>query len=155
MAGYSFLFVPVYAEESVWNKTDDSILNPLAITVYKNPTCGCCSDWVKHLKQYQFQVKTIDLANMSSIKRELGVPQHLQSCHTAVVNGYVIEGHVPAMDIRQLVEQKSPHLGLAVPHMPIGSPGMEMGEDKEPFKVIAFDKNGDTETVKEYNEESF
>lgn len=152
IAGYSFIFSPANAADNRWNKSDDAVLEPLAITVYKSPSCGCCGDWIKHLEQHQFQVKTIDLANMSSIKKELGVPQQLQSCHTGVVNGYVIEGHVPATDIRQMVEQKTPLLGLAVPHMPVGTPGMEMGDRKDDFKVIGFDKAGATETVKEYRD---
>jgi len=152
LLSYGFLLPNAQAEESAWNNDAKTPLETLPITVYKSPSCGCCNDWITHLEQHQFQVKTIDLANLSAIKMELGVPQKLQSCHTAVVNGYVIEGHVPATDIRQLVEQQSSHLGLAVPHMPVGSPGMEMGARKDDFKIIAFDKNGIAETVKEYRD---
>lgn len=149
----SILFHPTAtADGEGWNSTADPSLDPLKITVYKSPTCGCCGDWVTHLEQHRFEVTAINRSDMSAIKKELGVPVEMQSCHTAVVNGYVIEGHVPATDIRQLVERQDSSLGLAVPRMPVGSPGMEMGTRKDAFKVISFDRDGGTQVVKEYSD---
>lgn len=124
---------------------------PLAITVYKSPSCGCCGDWAIHLEQHGFQVTPVNLADLSSVKTRLGVPQQLRSCHTAVIGDFVIEGHVPAEDIKTLVAQRNGY-GLAVPGMPVGSPGMEMGDRKDAFDVIAFDRDGGTSKVKEYRD---
>ncbi len=113
------------------------------IMVYKSPTCGCCNGWVRHLQDNGFNVKTKDLSNVSPLKRELGViPQHA-SCHTAVVDGYVVEGHVPAEDIKRLLKERPAVTGITVPGMPMGSPGME-GPYKDRYKVLAFDKTGKT-----------
>ena len=94
------------------------------VTVYKSPTCGCCGKWVEHLGENGFEVETVDVNAMTSVKESLGVPQSMYSCHTAQVGGYVIEGHVPAADITRLLQQRPPIAGLAVPGMPIGSPGL-------------------------------
>lgn len=115
-----------------------------AITVYSSPTCGCCSKWVDHLEANGFDVTKEDLTNVREKKEELNVPRSLISCHTAVVGGYVIEGHVPADLIRRLLKEKPDVAGLAVPRMPIGSPGME-GPNPEPYDVIAFKKDGTQE----------
>lgn len=110
------------------------------ITVYKSPACGCCSKWAEHLKDAGFRVKTIDLDNVNDIKLSTGVLPGLQSCHTAVVDGYVIEGHVPAADIKRLLQERPADVtGLAAPGMPMGSPGME-SEIKKPYQVLAFSK---------------
>ena len=109
----------------------------VAITVYKSPTCGCCTKWVDHLRKHGFKVTTRDTDDMASIKKSLGVPDSLGSCHTAVVGKYVIEGHVPASDISELLRKKPKVAGLAVPGMPQGSPGMETGR-KDRYEVIAF-----------------
>jgi len=111
------------------------------ITVYKSPTCGCCKLWIDHLKQNGFKVKAIDTQDVIAHKKRLGLLPELASCHTAVVNGYVIEGHVPAPDIKRLLQEKPKIAGLAVPGMPAGSPGME-GPVKEPYEVKAFDRDG-------------
>ncbi|MEK6770723.1 MAG: DUF411 domain-containing protein [Pseudomonadota bacterium] len=111
------------------------------ITVYKSPTCGCCKLWIDHLKSNGFTVKAHDTENVAAHKQRLGVLPELASCHTAVVNGYVIEGHVPAADIKRLLKEKPKILGLAVPGMPMGSPGME-GPVKEAYEVKTFDKKG-------------
>lgn len=111
------------------------------ITVYKTPTCGCCSDWVDHLRAEGFRVTTHDLASLTEIKHEHGVPDELASCHTAVVDGYAVEGHVPADVIRRLLAERPEVTGIAVPGMPMGSPGME-GPYKEPYEVYSFDENG-------------
>jgi hypothetical protein len=113
------------------------------ITVYKDPNCGCCNNWVEHLIKHGFRVTEKNTSEMSEIKRGLGIPQHLESCHTGVVNGYVVEGHVPATDIKRLLKEKPRVAGLAVPGMPMGSPGME-GPRADRYDVISFDKAGKT-----------
>ena len=107
------------------------------ITVYKSPTCGCCTKWVDHLRASGFNVTAHDTADMASVKAKLGVPDGMASCHTAVVSGYVIEGHVPAADIQRLLEEKPKVAGLAVPGMPMGSPGME-GSRTDKYEVLTF-----------------
>jgi len=114
-----------------------------AITVYRDPSCGCCSKWIEHLIKHGFLVKDRKSDEMSEIKRGLGVPKKLESCHTGVVNGYVIEGHVPAADIQRLLKEKTKVAGLAVPGMPMGSPGME-GPRVDRYEVVSFDKAGNT-----------
>ena len=114
------------------------------VTVYKSPTCGCCGKWVTHLESNGFKVVTEDMPNVNPMKQRLGLPQQLASCHTAVVGGYVVEGHVPAELIKRLLEEKPDIAGIAVPGMPIGSPGME-GPNPQPYDVIAFKKDGSQE----------
>ena len=97
------------------------------LTVYKDANCGCCQQWVGHMAQAGFRPAVQDVSDMQSVKRRLGVPSALGSCHTAVVGGYVVEGHVPAGDVKRLLREKPKARGLAVPGMPIGSPGMEQG----------------------------
>ena len=116
---------------------------PSVITVYKDPGCDCCVKWVKHLSANGFVVSPNDVQNMDEIKRTMNVPTTLQSCHTAVVGRYVIEGHVPADVIKKFLAEKPSALGLAVPGMPIGSPGME-GARAERYNVLAFERNGTT-----------
>ena len=111
------------------------------ITVYKDPNCGCCAKWVKHLSANGFVTMVHDSADMDSIKKNMRVPADLQSCHTAVVDRYVIEGHVPAADIKQLLKTKENVQGLAAPGMPAGSPGMEGGK-ADRYDVIAFSVDG-------------
>jgi hypothetical protein len=113
------------------------------ITVYKDPSCGCCKKWIEHLVKHGYSVDAKDTPGMTEIKRTLGVPDRITSCHTAVVNGYLIEGHVPAADIDRLLAQKPTIAGLAVPGMPMGSPGMEGGTPQR-YQVLAFDKKGKT-----------
>ncbi len=113
------------------------------VTVYKSPTCGCCNKWIAHMEANGFEVKAHDLADLTQIKLEHGVSQELTSCHTALVDGYVIEGHVPAEDIQRLLEERPDVVGLAVPGMVMGSPGME-GETSEPYNVVTFDRDGNT-----------
>ncbi len=112
------------------------------VTVYKTPTCGCCEGWVEHLEATGFQVKTVNVNNLTDIKREHGVPTSLTSCHTGVVDGYVVEGHVPAEDVKRLLAERPAGVaGIAVGGMPIGSPGME-GPNPQPYEVIAFGPEG-------------
>jgi len=114
-------------------------------TVYKTPTCGCCRKWVEHLEKSGYKVTAHDVADVGPYKKRYGVPDSLGSCHTAIVtSGYIVEGHVPADVIDKLVAQAPKDIiGLAVPGMPAGSPGMEVGT-KEKYDVIAFDKAGKT-----------
>ncbi|MFV2059976.1 MAG: DUF411 domain-containing protein [Gammaproteobacteria bacterium] len=114
------------------------------VTVYKSPTCGCCSKWVSHLKQNGFRVNAIDVKDVVPYKIKNNVTQKLSSCHTALVGGYVIEGHVPAKDILRLLKEKPAVKGLAAPGMPMGSPGMEMGDKKDAYNVVSFDEKGNT-----------
>ncbi len=123
--------------------------NSEVITVYKSPTCGCCNKWITHLEDNGFKVKAVDSNDMASIKDQQGVPMGARSCHTAIINNYVIEGHVPAKDIKNLLKEKRAVAGLAVPGMPMGSPGMEGGRvDK--YMVYEFDKTGHAKIVSKY-----
>ncbi len=112
------------------------------IEVYKTPWCGCCDDWVEHLRDDGFTVRVHERGDLDPVKRDHGVPADLASCHTAVVDGYVVEGHVPAADIRRLLADRPAATGIAVPGMPVGSPGMEEGDRREPYRVILFGRNG-------------
>ena len=115
------------------------------VTVYKSPSCGCCQKWVDYLVASGFQVKTVDLEDMSEIKAASGVPRALQTCHTAVVEGYVVEGHVPADALKKLLHDRPKVAGIAVAGMPVGSPGMEVpGTPAQSYDVIAWDKAGKT-----------
>ncbi len=116
------------------------------VTVYRSPSCGCCGQWIAHLRQNGFKAVEITDRNMAEIKRRHGVPSRLRSCHTALVEGYVIEGHVPAADIRRLLREKPKVNGLAVPGMPVGAPGMEMGTRKDDYVVWSFDEGGSIDT---------
>lgn len=120
------------------------------ITVYKSATCGCCKEWVKHLQANGFSVKAQDVTDLKSYKTANGVPAKLASCHTATVDGYVIEGHVPANDIKRLLKERPAVSGLAVPGMPVGSPGMEQGAHKDRYEVLTFDKQGKTGVYAQY-----
>ncbi len=113
------------------------------IVVYKSPTCGCCGKWISHMKANGFRVQEHNSHNMQPIKQQIGVPPSLQSCHTAVVDGYVIEGHVPADVVARMLKEKPAIKGLAVPGMPMGSPGME-GSRKDAYDVVTFDQTGRT-----------
>lgn len=114
-----------------------------AVIVHKSATCGCCTKWVDYMKSEGFQVTVHDMDDVEPIKDQHHVPGDLRSCHTALVGGYVIEGHVPADLIQQLIKEKSTLAGLAVPGMVAGSPGME-GGTKQAYDVVSFDKNGKT-----------
>ncbi len=116
---------------------------PIAITVYKDPSCGCCKDWVTHLGKNGFAPTAKDRSDMDALKDSLGVPVALRSCHTAVVGKFVIEGHVPAADVKRfLAKPLKGAVGLAVPGMPAGSPGMEMGGRNDRYDVMSFGTDG-------------
>lgn len=114
------------------------------MTVYKDPNCGCCAEWVSHVRKAGFVVTVRDTADMASVKASFGVPSALESCHTARVGAYAIEGHVPADLIQKLLRDQPVARGLAVPGMPQGSPGMEQGAPKDAYDVLLFDKTGKT-----------
>lgn len=118
-------------------------VTPVSIKVYKTPTCGCCKEWVKHLEENGFKAEVVDMPDLSSVKTKYGVAPEHQSCHTAVVGDYTVEGHVPADLIMKMVNEKPAIAGLAVPGMPMGSPGME-GATKESYDVLTFDRAGRT-----------
>jgi len=116
-------------------------VKPLEIDVYRSPSCGCCSKWIAHLKENQFVVNDHVTEDVQLIKDEQGVPQNMSSCHTALINGYVVEGHVPAADIKKLLKIKPAVIGISVPGMSVGTPGMDMGGRKDAYKVVSFDKD--------------
>jgi hypothetical protein len=122
------------------------------IEVWKSPTCNCCSKWIEHLHQEGFNVISHNETAMNPLKTKLGVPQPLASCHTGVVGGYVIEGHVPAEDIRKLLADKPAARGLAVPGMPIGSPGMEQGDRRDAYDTVLFTAEGTTQIFAEHGD---
>jgi hypothetical protein len=122
-----------------------------AVQVFKNPTCGCCGAWVEHMKAAGFTVTVIEVDDTSVARKKHGLPDKFGSCHTAVVAGYVVEGHVPANDVKKLLAMKPFAVGLAVPGMPVGSPGMEMGSRKDPYQVLLVDKQGRERVFSNYN----
>ena len=122
-----------------------------AIAVVSDPGCGCCLQWVDHLRQAGFKVTVTESDDIDAVKDSKGVPKNARSCHTATVGNYVLEGHVPAADIKKLLQTHPDIVGLAVPGMPSGSPGMEVpGGKKDPFDVVAFDKTGHTRVFASY-----
>lgn len=118
---------------------------PFPVTVYKSPTCGCCAKWNDHMSASGFKVASNDLPDVNPLKDKHGVPQQARSCHTALVGGYVVEGHVPADVIRKMLRERPAIVGIAAPGMPVGSPGMEMPDGrKDTYQIVAFDKQGKT-----------
>lgn len=112
------------------------------IDVYKSATCGCCEMWVQHLRDNGFTVRAHDVAEPAEYRAKFGIPDALGSCHTGFVNGYALEGHVPAQDVKRLLADKPKARGLAVPGMPVGSPGMEVGERRDPYDVVLVAADG-------------
>ena len=146
-------YTNIFAEKSVWDKNIEPLSaaeNSLEIKVYHSPSCGCCKGWIAHLEKHNFKVHSVLTDDVAVIKTKHGLPKEAASCHTAIIDGYVIEGHVPANDIKRLIKDKPDIAGLTVPQMPVGTPGMEMGERKDPFNVIAFDKKGNFDIFQEY-----
>jgi hypothetical protein len=119
------------------------------ITVYKTSACGCCGNWVEHMKANGFAVKVEVVESTAEARRKYGVPEALASCHTAVVEGYAIEGHVPAADIQRLLKNRTKATGLAVPGMVMGSPGME-GARSDAYSVMIFDAAGESSVYQSY-----
>ena len=119
-----------------------AIVKP-AIKVYKSPACGCCSEWVDRLREAGFHVVVDESSDLDAIKSKFAIPEDLASCHTGVINGYAVEGHVPPNDIKNFIRRRSNALGLAVPGMPTNSPGMEApGMANEPYTVWEFFRDG-------------
>ena len=115
----------------------------LGIEVYKNQYCGCCHEWIAHLQKNGFKVTANDVPDTAPVRESLGIPVKLGSCHTAKIGGYAIEGHVPAADIKRLLKEKPKAIGLAVPGMPAGSPGME-SPNPQPYNTLLVMKDGST-----------
>lgn len=120
------------------------------MTVYKTATCGCCGKWVDHMKAAGFDVTVNNVPSTAPYRQKYGVPERMMSCHTAVVNDYAIEGHVPALDVAKLLKSKSKVRGIAVPGMPVGSPGMEQGGRQDAYSVFSFDDKGEAAIVARY-----
>lgn len=116
--------------------------SPDEVVMYKDPNCGCCGKWAEHMRSAGFAVKEVANARMELVKQEAGVPEALGSCHTAKVGGYVVEGHVPAADVRRMLAEKPAIRGLSAPGMPLGSPGMEGPYPAERYDVVSFDAQG-------------
>ncbi|MDJ0650390.1 MAG: DUF411 domain-containing protein [Xenococcaceae cyanobacterium MO_188.B19] len=136
---------------TVWDKeTEPNYSGITEMTVYRSPSCGCCGVWVEHAKKHGFQIKDIKTEEMEALKQKYNVPTELASCHTTIIDGYVMEGHIPADDIKRFLSEKPQMAGLAVPGMPIGTPGMEARDIKQPFQVLAFNHKGEIEVFKEY-----
>ena len=123
------------------------------VQVWKDPNCGCCKDWIAHLEKNGFRSQSFDTGN-TAMRARLGMPQQLGSCHTALVDGYVIEGHVPASDIWRLLKERPKALGLTVPRIPVGSPGMDgpqYGGRKDPYQVLLVARDGTPTVFQSYN----
>jgi hypothetical protein len=138
-------FVVLAAQLIASGQQKPAAVKPL-LSVYKTPTCGCCSKWVEHMRANGFDAKVHDLPDLSDIKAKLGVPAELGSCHTAQVGRYLIEGHIPADAVHRLLKERPTTVtGLAVPGMPLGSPGMEVpGGSVQPYLILTFDRKGQT-----------
>lgn len=121
-----------------------SAAHAAALTVYKSASCGCCGKWVEHVEKHGFTVKVVNVEDVMAVKAKAGIPKQLTSCHTSMVGGYVVEGHVPAADIKKLLATKPKAKGIAVAGMPMGSPGMEHGDHREPFKTMLIKAGGTT-----------
>jgi hypothetical protein len=122
------------------------------VTVYRSPTCQCCEQWVDHLRANGFQVDMQDRNDMQQVKQHYNVPRELASCHTGVVGGYVVEGHVPADEIKRLLAERPGVAGITVPGMPVGSPGMERGNQQDPYNVLTFTQQGEANVFARYNQ---
>lgn len=132
--------------------TSAQAANLPGVTMYRDPACTCCGGWMKHMESMGFKVKNVPTADIFTFKHEQGVTDDLASCHTAIIDGYVVEGHVPSDDVKRLLAQKPDDIkGIAVPGMPVGTPGMEMGNKKDSYSVVAFDKQGQTKVFKQYS----
>jgi hypothetical protein len=120
------------------------------IKAYRNPGCGCCEVWVDHMRKAGFEISMEDDPDLSARRTALGVPVGLAGCHTAIMGDYVIEGHVPAGDVIRLLSERPDARGLAVPGMPVGSPGMEMDNNRDAYDVVIFEKDGRQSVFKHY-----
>jgi len=130
---------------ATWMIFGKSSANGAEITIYKSASCDCCTAWADYLEANGFRVNIQIAPNLAAINVDLGIPADLQSCHTGLVDGYVVEGHVPAADIQRLLAERPNAIGITVPGMPIGSPGMEQGLTREAYNTILFAKDGSQE----------
>lgn len=121
-----------------------SAAHAATMTVYKSASCGCCAKWVEHVEKHGFTVKVVNVDDIMAVKAKAGIPNKLASCHTTMVGGYVVEGHVPAADIRKLLAEKPKAKGIAVAGMPMGAPGMEHGDHRQPYETILLKVDGTT-----------
>ena len=135
---------------SVWDRETESYSGNVKMSVYRSPSCGCCGVWIEHMKKHGFAITDIKTDELEAIKEQYNVPSNLASCHTAMIDGYLMEGHIPADEIKRFLKQKPNLKGLSVPGMPLGTPGMEAGERKQPFDVLAFNDSGKVEVFKHY-----
>ena len=133
---YALLFISLLGASA-------AMAQATVVEVFKSPYCGCCGKWVEHLRQSGFEVKTHDVEDVPAVRQKLGMPDRLGSCHTAKIGGYVVEGHVPAADIQRLLKEKPKVLGLSVPSMPPGSPGMESSKPI-PYQTLLVQSDGST-----------
>lgn len=146
---FSFAILAVAVAGFIFFQADNSKAETLA--VYKSPTCGCCVKWIDHMEDHGYSVESHDMNDVTPIKKDHGVPINLRSCHTTLVNGYVIEGHVPSHVVDKLLKEMPEDIaGIAVPGMPMGSPGME-GPNPVSYEVIAFNDAGQTKVYAEIN----
>lgn len=136
--------------ESDWDTATENYQGNKEITVYRAPNCQCCHKWIKHLEKHDFTVIDMLTQDIASVKEKVKLPSQMASCHTALIDGYIIEGHVPADDIKRLLSTKPNIAGLSVPQMPVGTPGMEMGERKDDFVVFSFGKSGEFNSYEKY-----
>jgi hypothetical protein len=118
--------------------------NAASMTVMISASCGCCAKWVEHVRLHGFDVKVVNVDDVIAVKVKAGIPQKLASCHTTMVGGYVVEGHVPAADIKKLLAQKPKAKGIAVPGMPMGSPGMEHDDQEQSYQTLLIKADGST-----------
>lgn len=121
-----------------------SAAHAASMTVFKSPSCGCCAKWVEHVEKHGFAVSVVPTEDMMALKKKLGVPDEAMSCHTTKVGGYIVEGHVPAADIKRLLAAKPKARGIAVAGMPMGSPGMEHGDHRQPYSTVLIGLDGKT-----------
>jgi hypothetical protein len=147
------LLLMVIASIAPWKISEAKTEKP-SIDIWKSPTCGCCHDWMAHMEKNGFQFKAIHNDGNDDIRKKLGIAIQYGSCHTALIDGYALEGHVPAKEVHRLLREKPPAIGLTVPAMPIGSPGMdgpEYGGRKDQYQVLLIQKNGRTQIYQSYN----
>ncbi len=135
---------------SAISEESKNIVEPIEVEVYRSPSCSCCSKWLDHLRENEFEVKDNLINDVQIIKDKYGVSADMASCHTALVEGYVVEGHVPAADIKKLLKLKPEVVGISVPGMPVGTPGMEVGSKKDDYNVVSFDKNKSVQIFSRY-----
>jgi hypothetical protein len=148
-------FVALASGAGIYLTAERTAQSPPLITVFKTPDCGCCTVWEDYLRDEGFTVDSRMQSHqeMSQIKHELGLTPELASCHTGIIEGYVVEGHVPAREIRRLLEERPEARGITVPRMPIGSPGMEFGDRYDPYDVLLFQEGGKTEIYASYHQD--